>query len=126
MCSPIQIVELERVLGQFAKHKTPGLDSIPIEWYLAQKDGVLPRLLSLYSYILKEKMLPDSMSEDLVVLIPKFHKDPTFNESYCPISLINTDLKVLSKLLARRLNTVITEQIHPDQTGLIFRPLHIY
>lgn len=60
MDSPIQIAELEKVLGQFAKYKTPCLDSIPIEWYLAHKDEVLSRLLSLYRFILEERTLQNS------------------------------------------------------------------
>lgn len=107
------------MLGQFAKHKTPGLDSITIELYLPHKDEVLPRLLSFYSFILKEKMLPNSLNEALVVLIPKPHNDPTFCESYHPIFLINTDLKILSKLLAIWLNTVSTQLVHSDKTGFI-------
>lgn len=64
-------------------------------------------------------ILPKSLREALVVLIPKSHKDHDLWESYRPISLINVDAKILAKLLAKRLNKVIAPVIHPDQTGFI-------
>lgn len=55
----------------------------------------------------------------LIVLIPKPNKDPLYCDSYRLISLINTDHKILSKILALRLNRVITVIISADQTGFI-------
>ena len=50
-------------------------------------------------------------------------KDPTECQSYRPISLLNGDLRILTAIritnLARRVNHIITEIIHPDQTGFI-------
>lgn len=59
------------------------------------------------------------MCEALVVLIPKPNKDPFYCESYRLISLINTNFKIISKILASCLNSVITTLINPDQTGFI-------
>lgn len=39
--------------------------------------------------------------------------------SYRPISLLNSDQKILAKILASRLNTVIDKLVHSDQTGFI-------
>lgn len=68
---------------------------------------------------MKTGQLPPSMSEALIVLIPKPHKDHLLCKSYRPISLIISDVKILAKVLARRLNTVITTIIGADQTGFI-------
>ena len=37
--------------------------------------------------------------------------------SYCSILLINCDLKILTSILAQRINRIITEIIHPDQAS---------
>ena len=46
-------------------------------------------------------------------------KEPTNCSSYRPISLISLDVKILSKILANRLNGVISTLINPDQVGFI-------
>ena len=45
--------------------------------------------------------------------------DPTLPESYRPLSLLNCDGKLLSRILVQRLLKVIERLIHKDQTGFI-------
>jgi len=59
------------------------------------------------------------MNTATVSLIPKPNKDPTLPSNYCPISLINVDIKIISKVLAHRIEKIIPFIIHPDQTGFI-------
>lgn len=59
------------------------------------------------------------MREFVIVVIPKPGKDPSLCSSYRPISLLNVDAKLLARILANRLNTVITTLIHPDQAGFM-------
>lgn len=54
-----------------------------------------------------------------ISVIPKPDKDPTLVENYRPISLINNDLKILTKILANRINSFINQYIHKDQVGFI-------
>jgi hypothetical protein len=44
--------------------------------------------------------LLNSFYEDTITLIHKSHRDPTKKEKYRPISLMNTDAKFLTKMLA--------------------------
>lgn len=66
--------------------------------------------------------MPQSMRDATIVLIPKPGKDPGYPESYRPISLLQTDIKILPKILSKRLNQVILSLIHTDQAG--FMPGH--
>lgn len=63
--------------------------------------------------------LPASMREAIVVLISKPGKDPSLPGSYRPISLLPVDIKLLAKVLANRLSSVITEVVHADQFGFM-------
>ena len=46
-------------------------------------------------------------------------KDPTEIKNYRPITLLNTDYKILTKVLALQLMDHIRQMIHPDQAGFI-------
>lgn len=59
------------------------------------------------------------MNSALISLLLKPNKDPTLCSSYCPLLLINTDIKMISKALSMRLEKAIHILIHPDQTGFI-------
>lgn len=59
------------------------------------------------------------MAEAIIVVIPKPDKDPELSRSYRPISMLNVDVKILTKVLAGRINDVILTLIHEDQTGFM-------
>lgn len=44
-------------------------------------------------------------------------EDPTCPPSYHPLSLINTDLKMITKALPSRTETAVAALIHPNQTA---------
>ena len=52
-------------------------------------------------------------------LLPKKDKDLRYLANWRPVSLLNTDYKILSKLLAMRLQKVIPNIINSDQVGYI-------
>lgn len=54
-----------------------------------------------------------------MTVIPKPDKDPGEVSNYRPISLINNDLKVMTKIMADHLACFIGTYIHKDQVGFI-------
>jgi hypothetical protein len=50
----------------------------------------------------------------IINLIPKKNKDPRFLKNWRPISLLNTDYKIITKVLASRLKDVLPTVINPD------------
>ena len=66
-----------------------------------------------------EETLPNSLYETTITLIPKLDKDNTIKENYRPMSLMNTDAKILNIILANRIQQHIKKLIHHDQVGLI-------
>ena len=80
---------------------------------------ISPRLHTVYKYTYEQGKLPESLNESTITLIPKVDKDLEDPGSYRAIALLNTDQKILTKVLSRRLSLVITKIIHHDQTGFI-------
>lgn len=61
------------------------------------------------------------MNRANIVLILKSGKDPLDLGSYRPISLLQSDIKILAKVFAIRLNGVISSIIHSDQSGFMLQ-----
>ncbi len=70
------------------------------------------------------------MNMALITLIPKLSKDATHCFNYRPMSLINTDVKILSKALAIRLETVIshlcTQRQSAENMRRLFNKINLY
>ena len=54
-----------------------------------------------------------------ITLLLKPGKASNLCGSYRPISLLNNDLKILCKALARRLDTLLPQMVHSDQNGFV-------
>ena len=65
--------------------------------------------------------LPDSLYEAVIVVLPKPGRDPLEVGSYRPLSMLNIDYKILSKVLANRLLPMMKTLVHTDQYGFIPR-----
>lgn len=65
-----------------------------------------------------QALVPD-LNAAFITVIPKPDKNSEEVGNYKPISLINNDVKILTKILANRLNSFISSYIHKDQVGFM-------
>ena len=115
----ITSTEIETVIKNLPKHKSPGSDGFRGEFYQTFREELTPIFLKLFQNIAEGGTLPISFYEATITLIPKSDKDVTKKENYRLISLMNIDIKVLHKILASRIQQHIKRIIHHDQVGFI-------
>ena len=114
MNNPFTSTELEAVIKNFPKNKSPGPDG-----FTGKFRGELMPILKLFQKIAEEGTLPNSFYKATITLIPKPDKDNTKKENFRPISLMNIDAKILNKILRNRIQQHIRKLIHHDQVGFI-------
>lgn len=117
---PFSMEEITVVLRNLKFQKSPGPDGLPNEYYKTFADTLLPHCSALFNAIVQQKAPPAEMLKAIITTIPKPGKSTDDPANFRPISLLNSDIKMFSKLLANRINLILPQLISPDQVGFVY------
>ena len=98
--------ECFRLLDTFHNNKTPGNDGIPIEFYKKFWPLISDSFIRCANECFQKGEMSSSQKQAVITLIEKKGKDRTFLENWRPISLVNVDAKIMSKVIASRIKNV--------------------
>lgn len=115
----LSVEELQFVLRAMKNGKAPGCDGLPPEFFRRFWEDLGPLLLQSFQHSLRVGKLTPDQRRGIISLIPKKGKDKTCIQNWRPISMLNTDFKILAKALARRLSCVLPSIVHHNQTGFV-------
>lgn len=99
--------------------KSSGPDGFGVEFYKIFANQMTPILHRMFSHSMESERLPPTLYDANISLLLKQDRDETEPSSYRPVSMLNLDFKIFTKILANRLNKCIESIIHTDQTGFI-------
>jgi hypothetical protein len=110
---PITLDELDKAIRQAKPSKAPGRDGICKEFYKAMWGTVKRDLLDILNEMYKEGHITDQQKYDIIICIPK-QTSLTQTEDYRPLTLLNTDYKLLTRIIVNRLRPWLTYYTHPS------------
>ena len=106
-------------LKTFKKNRTPGNDGLTVEFYLAFSPLVGKCLVECLNFAHHHAELSTSLKQAMITLIEKKDKDKRLLKNWRPISLINMDVKIVSKAMAMRLESILPFLVHHSQNAFI-------
>ena len=111
---PVTSEEILTALRAGTRHKTPGFDGISLEFYTANWETIHTELHELLNQRFLHKNITPQQKYGVIICLPKSNGDQT-PDHYRPIFLLNTEYKILARILARRLRHVLVHQLQHTQ-----------
>ena len=106
--------EIYNAIRNMSLNKSPGLDGLPTEFYLCCWNIIKSEVTQIVKNNINGQLLGDFQKKAIITLIPK-DGDLSLLGSWRPISLLCCDVKIISKILAMRLQPLMKKIISPYQ-----------
>ena len=118
----ITIEDCAKVLKTFPPSKSPRDYGFTAEFYCCFFDLESRNLVNSFNTAYKEGELPISQCRGVITLVPKEdcqRAGLSDLANWWPVTLLNSDFKIASKVIAKRIEKILPRIIHPDQIGFV-------
>jgi hypothetical protein len=115
---PFTREEIVNVVKDMPNEKSPRLDGFNNEFIKSCWSIVGEDIIQLIRDFFDEIFSLESINSSLIALIPKFDS-PTSPNDFRPISLLNSVLKIITKILANRMQKIILKLVQKNQYGFL-------
>ena len=110
--------EIRSTLFSLPKNKAPGPDGFSVEFFTSAWDLVGKDVISAVKSFFTTSVLPRQVNATVISLIPKVSGADKLSD-FRPISLCNTVYKVISKIIASRLQDLTPDIVQRNQVGFV-------
>nr|GEZ64709.1 cysteine-rich receptor-like protein kinase [Tanacetum cinerariifolium] len=110
--------EVWEAVSSFDGGKAPGPDGFTMELFKRGWHFISPEFMQVMAEFHSNASLPKGFNSTFLVLIPK-QNAPKDITNLRPISLINAPYKILSKVIANRLRSVMSKLVSENQSAFI-------
>lgn len=111
---PATAEEVFNALQRSKPRKSPGEDGIPTDFYKVAWEVVGPDLVKVVDTVIRRRRVAESHKAGIMVLVPKVTNATTVKQLR-PITLLNADAKLVSRVLEARLKRLQDKWLHPLQ-----------
>lgn len=118
LTNEVSIEEVQQAIRKLHRGKACGPDRIPNDFYLDHADEMEPVLALLFNRVMDSCTVLALFAKAHVYCIPKIAR-PATGLDCRPIALLNSDYKILTRLLATRLSMHMESMIHEAQNGFV-------
>lgn len=120
LCSVPAVDEIKKVLWSFKPWKSPGPDGLHPGFFQKTWDIVAPSVVQVIEEAFSVGRIPPGLNHTYLCLIPKIRNPETVGHLR-PISLCNTILKLVTKILVSRIRPLLCDLISPLQSSFLPR-----
>ena len=110
--------ECRNAIFSMKNNKSPGSDGLSSEFYKCFWDDIKTLVVDSANYGFEKQELSESQKLAILTLLYK-KGDKQCLDNWRPISLLNTDYKIIAKILCTRLKRVVNKLISYGQTGYL-------
>ncbi|KAG7664903.1 uncharacterized protein J8A68_001541 [[Candida] subhashii] len=111
--------EILKALFRIDNKKSPGPDGLTVNFYKHNWDIIAPYITNQLNKVMTSGILPYSMQEVMIRIIPKPKKKSNHVKDFRPIALTNILTRILSSIINDRFRELHDTLILPSQRGFL-------